>query len=419
MSQVTEECFTCSKTGACSKTSMQAIVSGFVCPLFTYVPEPVVFARGRMMSQYGLVAAARALLNRPTEPDEERIEMSLDLPPPGTPYSLRKKQLEVMSFQDVRNLGVMKYKGPDHQPILDANATLHVDKRVESIEKVLQFELANHLIVPDAASQQPTQGVAPMAQQMPFQPPMMPPQGVPQPPNFQPQQMPMPPMPGGQPGQVPQMVMPQAPFGLPPQPPQGMPQQMMAPPPPPPVASPQQAAQAGQEAPQQAAPTGGKKKRGSAAAPPPPPPPAPQQQPQQMAPPQFQQPQQPAWTPPGVPQQAAPAQMPQQFQMPQPGFQQPPQQVPAPQGLSVDLSPVLGQIDLVGKAVNALGAADDNAQKQLLAVLGEIRSLIYVQVAALHHLYAIGQPGLAPTIAGKDVADVSKFIAYMQQYIPR
>ena len=417
MSGFLAECFTCTKTGQCSQTSVQKIVGGFCCPLYEQVPEPVVYARSRVMSQYGLVSAARALLMRPTEPDEESFTMHYDRPPAGTTYSQRKQQFEGVAFIDVRNLGVMVYKNPDHTPILDAGETLQVDRKAETIEKVLQFELANGIIVPDAAPTQssPT-GVAQMAQQ-PFNP-MMPP---PPPPNGAPQQMPMPPMPQQMP-QQPQMVMPQAPFGMPPMPQQGMPQQQMPPqqpmmPPPPPVASPQQAAQDPSQ--QQAAPAaGGKKKRGSAAAPPPPPPPpAPQQQ---QAPQQGFQPQQ-TWAPPGVPQQVAPQQqMP--FQMPgqmpapqqQPVFQQPQQGAP----VGVDFTPVLQQVDLVGKAVNALGAADQESLKQLTGILAEIRMLLYVQVAATHHIY-MGQAHLAPSLSGKDVTDVSKFLGYMQQFIPR
>lgn len=342
--------------------------------------------------------------------------MSLDRPPAGTTYSQRKKQLETMSFMDVRILGTMTYKDQAGVPILDASETLHVNKRPESIEKVLQFELANNLIVHDGSSPQQTPtGAESMTQ--PFQPQMMPPpspNGAPQQPQFQgqPPQMPMPPgVPGGQP---PQMVMPTgAPFGMPPMGPPGVPQQpMMTPPPPPgappPVASPQQAA--GQEQ----APTG-KKKRGSAAAPPPPPPPAPAQAPQA----QFAQPQAPqaSWAPP-----QQPAQMP-AFQMPgtapAPTWQQtPPQQAAPQQPMGIDLSPVLGQIDLVGKAVNALGAASESETKQLLSILSDIKTLLYVQVAATHHIY-MGQAHIAPTLQGQDVGDVSKFIGYMQKFIPR
>lgn len=300
MSGTSVECFTCTKTGQCSQTSVQKIVSGFYCPLYEPVAEPVVYARGRVMSQYGLVAAARALLMRPTEPDEESFTMHYDRPPAGTTYSQRKQKFESGAFIDVRNLGAMVYKNADHTPLLDAGETLQMDRKAETIERVLQFELANGIIVPDAASQQsPPTGVAPMAQQP----------------------------------QMPQM-------------------------------------------------------------------------PQQ------------AWSPPGVPQaqQPAPQQMP--FQMPAPQQQPAFAAQPGPQQAVVDLTPVLQQVDAVGKAVNAIGAADQEALKQLTTLLSEIRTLLYVQVAATHHIY-MGQAHLAQSLAGTDVGDVQKFLGYMQRFIPR
>ena len=68
--------------------------------------------------------------------------------------------------------------------------------------------------------------------------------------------------------------------------------------------------------------------------------------------------------------------------------------------------------------MNALGAADAENLKQLMGVLSDIRMLLYVQLAATHHIY-MSQPQVAPSLAGKDVGDVSKFVAHMQQYIPR
>lgn len=409
------ECFTCSKVGHCSQSDVTKILHGFTCPLFTPVSEPVLFARSSMMQMYGGVPAARALLGRNNHHQEEFYSMSFDLPPQGTTYSERKKQLEIMSFMDVRLLGTKRYKTADGTPILDWNETLRVDRKNESIEKVLAFELANNLILPDAAGAAPTNnqptGVPQMANppMPPFQPGMVPPQ---QPMPMQPPAPPQPPMmPQQQPGMpaAPQMA---PPFGMAPQPPQpqGMPQPpMMAPPGamPPPPATPQQAA--GEAQPAQ---TGGKRKKssaGAAAAPPPPPPatmaaPPPQQYAQQPQMPMPQQPQVPAqpWGPPAQ----------QGFAPPPPQVQQQiPQQMPQQQAAAVDLTPLLAQIDAVGKAVNAVGEGTAKA-------VAELRNLQLVTLAALHHIY-MGQSHLAQSLAGKDVGDLSKWIVYMQQYLPR
>jgi len=173
------------------------------------------------------------------------------------------------------------------------------------------------------------------------------------------------------------------------------------------VATPQQAAQ-----PVEAAPTQGKKKKGAAAAPPPPPPPS---NPVPGGPPAgFQQvPMQPApgWQP--APVMAAPPMV----AAPQPTWQQPPPVAP-PQAMGADLTPVLQLVDQVGKAVNGLGAVQDEKMKALAGALESMKTLLLVQVAALHHIY-LGQPHLAQSLQNKDVGDINKFIAYMQGFLPR
>lgn len=412
MSTAYRECFTCSKIEYCAQTSTKRMLKSYVCRLFEPASDVHIYARSLLLNAYNPITAVRALLKREDDPsNQELVEMSLDFPNAGTSYSERKKQLELMAFMDVRLLGTKKYKDQSGQPILDWNETLVGEKRDQSIARVLEFELANNIIVPDAAVQQSAaqpQG-APQMAQSPFQPPQMPPQ-MPQ--QQAPQQMPMPPAPP-RPPQMPQMMpqAPQAPYGMVPQPQPGMPQAPNFPPPPPPPGFPQppqvpaapvQAAQVPQEAPPAPA-TGGKKKRGAVAAPPPPPPPpAPAQAPQQYAMPQQQfamPPQAPAaWSPPTS--QPMPPQQPQQA------------------AAGVDLSPVLAQVDLVGKAVNALGAADQESLKQLTTILADIKTLVFVQVACLQHIY-LGQPHLQQSIAGKELNDVPKFVAYMQQFLPR
>ena len=452
-----QECFTCARISFCSEVDTQKLLSGHVCPLFAAVEVPVVQARSAMMQQYDLVAAARALLKRsPDSKQEEHVEMSLELPAPGTSYTERKKQLEVMTFMDVRILGAKKYKDQAGQPVLDWDETLRVDRKNESIEKVLAFELANNLIVPDAAAQQVTQAQGAPQMTQPFTPG----NGVPPPPGAPvsaPPQMPMPgapPMQGGfapppapgfpaappmVPG-MPGMAPPGFPPGMPPPPygaapvPAGVPQQAAPPGAPPPVATPQQAAAAGPGAPMEAAPTGErKKKKGAAAAPPPPPPPGypppgagaptgyanppPPAAAPQAAPSPYAAPGMPApagWPPPGAP---APMAAPQQAMMAPP--QQPPQQQPVPQaGAPVDLSPVLQLVDQVGKGVNAMGGAQGEQLKRIETTLAELKNLLLVQVTALHHIY-LSTPGLAQSVQGKDVGDANKFLAYMQPFLPR
>lgn len=404
------ECFTCSKLSYCSQVDISKILKGYVCPLFTVVEEPVIQARSEMVKTYETIPAIRALRKKSKDSEEEELtEMSIETPAPGTPYSERKKQLEVFAFMDVRLLGAKKYKGPDGQPVLDWDETLQVDRKAESIEKVLQFELDNNIIVPDAATPHPTQGAQQMTQ--PFNP-----NGASAPQNMPSGQVSPPPLPmpttygppgynqpSPTPGFLPPGAPPTAPYGAAP-----------APVAPPPVATPQQAA--GQDSP----PQGSKKKKGAAAAPPPPPPP----------PTNFQPPAPPTVAP-GLFSQTgqsfppAPVGWPQTA--PSMGGQPPAVTAQAPQAMpqqpSTDFSPVLSLIHQVGEAVNGLNGVQTEQMKQLQSTIAELRNLMLVQITALHHIY-LGQPNLQQSIqnaknAGNDLQDANKFFTYMQPFLPR
>jgi len=418
-----QECFTCAKVGYCSKTDVQKILRGFVCPLFAPVTEPIIMARCSMIDQYGPIPAARAMLHRPPDANqEEHVQMTYDAPPAqGTTYADRRKQLEIMSFTEVRLLGNKRYKTADGQPVLDWDESLQIDRKSQSIEKILQFELVNGIIVPDNQQSTQPQGADQMAQQP--VPPQFPPNGAPQMPQaFQP------PAPGAQPQQMPM------PPNAPPMPPQmAPPMQQMAPPPmgppafqPPPGFAPQAGPgpMGTPQLPQTEAPApqaGGKKKRnsGAAAAPPPAPAPGPGTPPQQpnapmMAPPAGP----PAFQPGGF----APPQ--QGFQQPQqPGFAPPQQQgfappqaapQPAPQA-AVDLTPVLQLIDQVGKAVNALGAAEGET-------LARLERNLQVLTIGVMHIYG-SQTQLMQWLSGQNKADAvqdpTKFVEFLSQYLPR
>lgn len=393
------ECFTCGKLDRCAHTSLWLMMRCYVCRLHALAAAPTIQARGVFLLAHGPNAAARVLLNV-DQSKEGPYSMNLENPTPGTTYSARKQEFldPKTSFMEIRLLGTKKYKKPDDTFLLDWDETLRVPKTV-TIEKVLEFELANGIIVADSQTTAAPQGVVQMA--LPptpvFQPGMPPPpqqpmpQGIPQPP-----QMAMPPPP---PGMAPPFGM--APQGVPmPPPPQGMP---MPPPPPmppgampPPPATPTQAAQAAQEA-----PATGKKKRGAAAAPPPPAPPAPPtavpqmaQAPQMMAPPPMAAP-----APNFAPQAVAQA----------PSFA-PPTAAPTA-SVAFDPSTILARIDEVGKAINTINASNAEAMK-------ELKGLTMLMMAALQHIY-LSQPGLAQAAQGKDVGDVPKFIEYMKAYVPR
>jgi hypothetical protein len=374
-----------------------------------------------MAQQYGFVTAARALLGKPVVEKEEVVVVTM--PSPGTTASARRQQLDIMSFMDVRTLGTQVYKGPDGNFILSVNEVLAGHNRDEIKQRVLDFEIANGLVVQDAPNtQQPTQpqGAPPMAQPFPT-PPGAPPQQMPpqyqppQPPQFQPQ-----------------------PGGYMPQPGGYAPQQMPPAPPPPPIASPTQAAQAA--APQEAPQEGGKKRgrgpnkaaAGAAAPPPPPPPAAPPQQ--QYAPPPQQQaypPQQFAGPPPqyqppqGPPQQFA---VPAPFQQPQmggapPQYQPPAQQAPAPvpqqqapaAAPQIDIGPLLAEVRAVGQAINS-SAQGTNAQ------IAELKVALATQTVALMHIYG-AQAQLGQWLAGQNKGDVlmdpKKFVEFLSQFLPK
>lgn len=396
---MSRECFTCSKLKSCSRVDVELVLQGYVCNFFEMAQDPVIEARSDTVGIFGFIPAVRNMMSVPRNPQqEERLRMSSPTPAPGTTYSERRKQLDVMSYSDVRHLAAEVYKKPDQTPLVPWIEALAVASMANTRQTVLDFELSNGLIVPDNQ-----QGEAPMAQQ--FAPPPMPP-GIP------PQQpMPGAPPPFAPPGAAaPPMPPPQAAPMAPPMPPQAAPAPPygMAPPPgsPPPVATAQEAAQAAVTPPPMEAPppqTGKKKTaKGAAVAPAPPPPPSPAPvappapQAQQFAAPPVPQPQ---WQPPGAP---AP-----QFAPPA---------APAPVG--VDLSPVVQLLNQVGSAVNTVGAAADTNSTKLLAAIAEVRTLILAQTVALHHIYTTS-PALQQAIQGKDVSDVSKFVTYLQSYLPR
>jgi hypothetical protein len=423
-----QECLTCAKIGYCAQLTIPKLLGGHVCPSFVAAAVPVIQARVAMVEKYDPVTAARALLNRTDKhSQEESIEMSLDAPTPGTTYSDRKKQFEIMPFMDVRLIGNKKYRYEDGTPILDWDATLHTDSRQVSIEKVLQFELDEGFIVPDGAeqsTQQPQQGVQQMAN------PYMPPNGMPQPNMMQPPGAPPPmPMPGGAP---PGMMMPTMAPPMAPPPPQAAPYGMapMAPPgAPPPVASPAQAAAVAQgvspDAAPQTTPTG-RKKRGSAAAaaaaPPPAAPPAPPGQPQQYAQPapnQYAPQAVPAtpWggmQPPGLP-PAIPAPMSMSAPM---APVAPPQQVAPPPG--ADTGMILQRLDALGQAVGAVGNAAQEGTKQSLAAVNELKSILLINTATLWYL-CLSNSSIMSDVAknGGDLRTFDGFVAYMQRYVPR
>jgi hypothetical protein len=322
------------------------------------------------------------------------------MPTPGTTTSQRRQQLDIMSFMDVRVLGTQVYKGPDGNYILSLAEVAAGHDREAIKQRILDFEIANSLVVQDQPTQQFTQPQGAPQMTQPFQPP-----------NGAPPQQPMPP----QQYAPPQFQQPQ--FAMPPQAP------------PPPVASPQQAAAVG--GPPEAPAEGGKKRgRGpgkaaaGAAAPPPPPPPAPQgmqggyQPPQQFQPPaqQFAQPAPFQQAPPQAPQGFTP---PQFAAQPQPAtFQAPPPQQQVPQAAPAPQQDLVGEIRAVGQAVAANAQANLNLVTELRKEVEGLKNLNLSLVAALHHLY-ITSPQLAGSVQGKDVGDAAKFLAYLAAYLPK
>jgi hypothetical protein len=84
----------------------------------------------------------------------------------------------------------------------------------------------------------------------------------------------------------------------------------------------------------------------------------------------------------------------------------------------VDLTPVLGLVDSVGKAVNNLGAADAESAKAILQALGEVRNLLMVQVVGLYHLH-LANERIAPVLPQQGVKDPATFITYLNQWSPK
>lgn len=65
------ECLACKKVQTCTETSIQRLKSGYTCPLFEEVPEPVYTARYDLIQMYGEEMALRAIMNRATKEEEE------------------------------------------------------------------------------------------------------------------------------------------------------------------------------------------------------------------------------------------------------------------------------------------------------------------------------------------------------------
>lgn len=256
--------------------------------------------------------------------------------------SERRAELSAMKFVDVRNLVHLMYKKPDNSPLMTHSESLGTPRDTLK-DIVIQYEVEKGMIVPDGAEGS-----------MPVQPPPPPPQMEP----------------------VPQMT--QQPF----QPPQLVPTQSV-----PPVMPPQQMMAPPQEQPAPAQPPG-RRRRGAGSTAAAPPPPAPD--------PTFMLPQQPQNVQVGVPvvptqTAGAPAFTPFQPAMPapqQPAFPQP-QAAPA----AVDLTPVLQEIQNLGKGLNALGQATGKDMQ-------EIKTTLTLVLTALHHLY-LSNPGTAPTTNGQ------------------
>lgn len=360
-------------------------------------------------------------------------------PRQGQPASQRKQELDGARFIAIRNLAYMTYKKPDGTPLLSYAETLDDRERVKGM--IIQHELALGLLVNDggavAAQPQPQPampaaqqaGVPQMAQQpvpvMQFQPqPAATPQQAAQVPQQQFQQQPQfqqPPMPQQQQYQQPAPQMQAQPQQMQMQLPIQQQQQQPA--------APAQAAAAGE-----AAPTGRKRRGAGAAVAPPPaaPPPSGPVQPVYGAPPQGQMPgqaqqfQQPAQVPQFQPQMQAP-----QFQ-PQAAPQFAPQQAPmnpgqfptatAPQKnavANVDLTPVLQQLDLLGKG---LEIAADNSDTAMKAV-ADLKSDLNLILIAMNHIYvsmpaAQGQQTLGQLTQGR-ANDLPSFRTYLSQYLPK
>lgn len=64
------ECLACKKVESCMETSISKLKSGYTCPLFEEVAEPIYTARYNLICQFGEEMALRAIMNRETK--EER-----------------------------------------------------------------------------------------------------------------------------------------------------------------------------------------------------------------------------------------------------------------------------------------------------------------------------------------------------------
>lgn len=353
----------------------------------------------------------------------ESLEYPL-APMMGTPLGVRKQQLETSRFIDIRNLVNHTYKkaGPNGQlvPLMQYNETL--DNRDLVRKTVLIHEMSctlkghtGPLVVNDGTNLD-----APPVAQPAAQPP---PNGVQngttqmQPP---PQYAQAPQAPVGPAGAaaVPMQQYappPMAPPGFQPQAPGypgGPPLQAMPTPGAPPPAAPAEVAAA--------APTPGRKRRGAAGAavappPPAPPPPTAAALPPMgapMVPPGYAQPQ--MAPPPGYGQPTATVQAAPQWQPP-PGPQAPtwqpppaPQAAPPPQQaapVGVDLSPVFARLDDLGKGLTVTTAN-----------LSEVKSLLTLNLVALHHIY-LAFPQLRDPSQGK--ADTfPKFQEFLVNFLP-
>lgn len=61
------ECLACKKVNRCTETNLVRMKSGYTCPLFEEVPEPIYTARYDLIQQYGDEMALRAIKDGPEE----------------------------------------------------------------------------------------------------------------------------------------------------------------------------------------------------------------------------------------------------------------------------------------------------------------------------------------------------------------
>jgi hypothetical protein len=65
------DCLTCAKIHDCNEVTIERVKESYTCPLFSATDEAVYLARLHMMQVYGEENAIEAMLDRPTDPDEE------------------------------------------------------------------------------------------------------------------------------------------------------------------------------------------------------------------------------------------------------------------------------------------------------------------------------------------------------------